>query len=103
MKTKNDYIFIFLIDWGKSPISSLIFCLENLLEISRCESFSSYRVQASRYIQSTCATTGEGLDWLSSNIASKVCDRLSVTIVLLCDQSGDNSYIWPFFYAINSQ
>jgi hypothetical protein len=31
---------------------------------------------ADRYIQSTCATTGEGLyeglDWLSSNIASKV-------------------------------
>lgn len=30
-----------------------------------------------RYIQSTCATSGEGLyeglDWLSSNIASKVC------------------------------
>jgi hypothetical protein len=25
----------------------------------------------------------------------------SVTIVLLCDQSGDNSYIWPFFYATN--
>lgn len=30
-----------------------------------------------RYIQSTCATSGEGLyeglDWLSNNIASKVC------------------------------
>ncbi|RLN35522.1 hypothetical protein C2845_PM03G24990 [Panicum miliaceum] len=37
---------------------------------------SSYRVPANRYIQSTCATTGEGLyeglDWLSSNIASKI-------------------------------
>jgi len=72
---------------------------------SSCETFGSYRVPANRYIQSTCATTGEGLyeglDWLSSNIASKVyidkwCDCLSVTIVLLCDQSGDNSYIWPF-------
>ena len=31
-----------------------------------------------RYIQSTCATSGEGLyeglDWLSSNIASKRCE-----------------------------
>lgn len=31
---------------------------------------------ASRYIQSTCATSGEGLyeglDWLSNNIANKV-------------------------------
>ena len=42
----------------------------------RCESLNFYRVPANRYIQSTCATTGEGLyeglDWLSSNIASKV-------------------------------
>ncbi len=34
-------------------------------------------MRASRYIQSTCATSGEGLyeglDWLSSNIASKRC------------------------------
>lgn len=41
-----------------------------------CDFFSSYHVIAFRYIQSTCATTGEGLyeglDWLSSNIASKV-------------------------------
>ncbi|KAG2632772.1 hypothetical protein PVAP13_2NG123700 [Panicum virgatum] len=41
----------------------------------RCESLNFYRVPANRYIQSTCATTGEGLyeglDWLSSNIASK--------------------------------
>lgn len=32
-----------------------------------------------RYIQSTCATSGEGLyeglDWLSNNIASKVCSK----------------------------
>ena len=42
-------------------------------------SLSTYhvvRVVADRYIQSTCATSGEGLyeglDWLSSNIASKV-------------------------------
>lgn len=34
-----------------------------------------------RYIQSTCATSGEGLyeglDWLSNNIASKVKQKLS--------------------------
>jgi hypothetical protein len=39
-------------------------------------------VLACRYIQSTCATTGEGLyeglDWLSSNIASKVGANFSV-------------------------
>jgi hypothetical protein len=33
-----------------------------------------------RYIQSTCATSGEGLyeglDWLSSNIANKVSSKL---------------------------
>ena len=37
----------------------------------------SCRMCFNRYIQSTCATSGEGLyeglDWLSSNIANKVC------------------------------
>lgn len=40
-----------------------------------------------RYIQSTCATSGEGLyeglDWLSSNIASKRCCPSSVVAALL--------------------
>jgi hypothetical protein len=38
-----------------------------------------------RYIQSTCATSGEGLyeglDWLSNNIASKVCAIISVFFI----------------------
>ncbi|XP_021768592.1 ADP-ribosylation factor 1-like [Chenopodium quinoa] len=34
------------------------------------------------YIQSTCATSGEGLDWLSNNIASKVsCNTLLLWII----------------------
>lgn len=35
-----------------------------------------------RYIQSTCATSGEGLyeglDWLSNNIANKVWERIII-------------------------
>jgi hypothetical protein len=45
-----------------------------------------------RYIQSTCATSGEGLyeglDWLSSNIASKVC-RMPIYVFHLTEHLVD--------------
>ncbi|KAG6417800.1 hypothetical protein SASPL_119993 [Salvia splendens] len=45
------------------------------------------------YIQSTCATSGEGLyeglDWLSNNIANKV--RLHLTAIALCNQTYSSS------------
>ncbi|MBA0583248.1 hypothetical protein Gorai_014113 [Gossypium raimondii] len=41
------------------------------------------------YIQSTCATSGEGLyeglDWLSNNIANKAVELLLLLIHLCCD------------------
>eukprot|EP00897_Mesotaenium_endlicherianum_P003217 jgi/Mesen1/2923/ME000175S02077 len=48
----------------------------NAAEITDKLGLHSLRQRHCRYIQSTCATSGEGLyeglDWLSSNIASKV-------------------------------
>ena len=55
-----------------------------------------------RYIQSTCATSGEGLyeglDWLSSNIASKRCgaekcttDALCFSVAFACPKWGHGS------------
>ena len=64
-----------------------------------------------RYIQSTCATTGEGLyeglDWLSSNIASKV-QNYSFSVQLLyystlfwyCASAFSKFYVYSFFFQL---
>jgi hypothetical protein len=53
-----------------------------------------YFIVTCRYIQSTCATTGEGLyeglDWLSNNIANKVLISFPCATMTLCETSSFN-------------
>jgi hypothetical protein len=54
-----------------------------------CISHRQFGGEFNRYIQSTCATSGEGLyeglDWLSSNIANKVSSKLGfASYCILC-------------------
>lgn len=59
-----------------------------------------------RYIQSTCATSGEGLyeglDWLSNNIANKVCAASSKQPICWCFCCGSSHFLSNSFFRLNA-
>lgn len=90
--------------WALSLLYFFIHDLSSILNMFLC---------IHRYIQSTCATSGEGLyeglDWLSNNIANKASTVCGLLVLAQCSLNGCMAslncsliYILPLLFHLNA-